>query len=205
MPTGFAKLRSKTVKVMIEIFPDGRASRDFGEPYSHSGKLLGRFIMPITSRLRSYYGLKGIKGADSHLDIGCGDCLFLKKSPCQKRVGLDLRYGDEVSDHLDFADGSFDNISMLAVLEHIASPDGLIREIHRVLKPGGHLIITTPRKAGEWLIQLYSKDVEAEEGHGHEAYYDKEKISELTKGLFDLCIYLRFLFGLNQLFVCKKV
>ena len=190
---------------MIEIFPDGRASRDFGKSYSRSGKFLGKFIMPITSRLRAYYGLKGIKGTDSHLDIGCGDCLFLKKSPCKKRVGLDLRYGDEVADHLDFTNGSFDNISMLAVLEHIPSPEGLIREIHRLLKPEGHLIIMTPRKAGERLIQLCSKDVEGEGEHGHVAYYDKERLSDLINGLFDLCVYRRFLFGLNQLFVCKKV
>lgn len=190
---------------MIEIFPDGHASRDFGEPYSQSGRFLGRFIMPITSRLRAYWSLKSIKGTDSHLDIGCGDCLFLKKSPCKRRLGLDLRYGDQITDHLEFPDSSFENVSMLAVLEHIPSPTGLIREIHRVLKPEGHLIITTPRKAGERLIQLYSKDATTEEGFGHVAYYDKERITELINGLFDLSVYHRFLFGLNQLFVCNKI
>lgn len=189
---------------MIEIFPDGHASCNFGEAYSHSGKFLGRFIIPITSRLRSHYGLKGIEKTNSHLDIGCGDCLFLKKSPCKKRVGLDLRYGDEIVDHLDFPDGSFENVSMLAVLEHIPEPRNLIREIHRVLKPDGNLIITTPRKAGERLIRLYGKDVGKTGGHGHVAYYDKEKLSSLINELFIIHVYRRFLFGLNQLFICKK-
>jgi SAM-dependent methyltransferase len=30
------------------------------------------------------------------------------------------------------------------VLEHLPSPGDAVREIHRVLKPGGHVILTTP-------------------------------------------------------------
>jgi hypothetical protein len=56
--------------------------------------------MPITSRLRAHYARKGIAGKGGHLDIGCGDCLFLLRSPCRRRMGLDLRYGDSVSDRL---------------------------------------------------------------------------------------------------------
>jgi predicted SAM-dependent methyltransferase len=195
---------------MIEILPDGTLSREVGEPYSHSGKLLGRLIMPITSRLRAYYGLKGIENTDSHLDVGCGDCLFLKKSPCKKRVGLDLRYDDEVVDRLNFPDNSFANISMLAVLEHfpLKQAQRLLKDIHRVLYPGGHLIITTPRKAADSLIRLYSKDVEEQDGSnssGHKLYYDKDILQKASNGLLELSYYREFLFGLNQLFVFKSV
>lgn len=195
---------------MIEIYPDGSSSRDFGEPYSHSGKLLGRLVMPITSRLRAYHGLQGIHQTNSHLDIGCGDCLFLKKSPCRKRIGLDFRYDDNVVDKLNFPDDSFDNVSMLAVLEHFPfnQAQNLFKEIHRILTHNGHLIITTPRKAADWLIRLYSKDTDKQDasgGSGHEFYYDSETIEGLSEGLFQLHLYLTFLFGLNQLFVLKGI
>ena len=188
---------------MIEIAPDGTTSRDIGTPYSHSGKILGRFIMPITSRLRAHYAKKGIKNTGSHLDIGCGDCLFLLRSPCQKRVGLDLRYDDLITNELNFPDESFDNVSMLAFIEHLPDPHQLIREVHRVLRPEGHFIITTPRKAGDWLIKMYGTDIDKEE-HGHEAYYNKTTMSQLMDGLFKLDMFRTFIFTLNQLFVYEK-
>ena len=190
---------------MIEITPEGMPSRNIGLPYSHSGKILGRLIMPITARLRAHYALKGIKNMASHLDIGCGDCLFLLRSPCRKRVGLDLRYDDHITDRLDFPDESFDNVSMLALIEHLANPQQIIRETHRVLRPMGRLIITTPRRAAEWLIRIYSTDTDSNEQHGHEAYYDKETMSQLTNGLFKPEMLHTFLFGLNQLFVYEKL
>jgi len=188
---------------MIEIYRDGSASRDFGPAYAKSGKLLGRLIMPVTSRLRCYYGKTGIDNTGSHLDIGCGDCLFLKKSPCEKRVGLDLRYDDRITDRLQFDDGSFDNVSMLAVIEHLQSPRQIIEEVHRVLRTSGRLIVTTPRQAGEWIIRLYSRDIDDEE-QGHEQYFDESTMEGLTEGLFTRVTYRPFLMGLNQLFVYQK-
>jgi SAM-dependent methyltransferase len=189
---------------MIEIYQDGKTSAEIGKPYSHSGKMLGRVIMPITSRLRARYGLQGILGTQSHLDIGCGDGLFLKKSPCRKRIGLDIRYGDCLSNQLAFPDQSFENVSMLAVIEHLEYPRELIKEIHRIMTPGGHLILTTPKKLADWLISLYSKDTGSNTEHGHEMYYDQTTMNHLIDGFFTLKRYQTFLFGLNQLFICEK-
>jgi SAM-dependent methyltransferase len=43
------------------------------------------------------------------------------------------------------ADESVDVVVMLHVIEHIPDPVGTLREIFRVLKPGGHLVLETPR------------------------------------------------------------
>ncbi len=45
---------------------------------------------------------------------------------------------------LPFADGSFDGVSCMHVLEHVAAPDALLAEVHRVLRPGGHLLAAVP-------------------------------------------------------------
>lgn len=49
---------------------------------------------------------------------------------------------------LPFAEGTFDSLIANAVLEHIPQPRGAyIRELWRVLKPGGHLLVAeTPNK-----------------------------------------------------------
>lgn len=42
-------------------------------------------------------------------------------------------------------DQSVDVVVMLHVIEHVPDPIGTLREIHRILRPGGHLILETPR------------------------------------------------------------
>jgi 2-polyprenyl-3-methyl-5-hydroxy-6-metoxy-1,4-benzoquinol methylase len=53
---------------------------------------------------------------------------------------------------LPFADASFDTVSMLDVLEHVADRESLVAEIFRVLRPGGNWIVSVPhRGAFVWL------------------------------------------------------
>jgi ubiquinone/menaquinone biosynthesis C-methylase UbiE len=59
-----------------------------------------------------------------------------------KMEGLDARRGD-VSKRLPFKDGEFDMVYSSQVIEHIAEPCTMMKEMHRVLKPGGKLVIRT--------------------------------------------------------------
>src|SRR3989442_6449776 len=47
-------------------------------------------------------------------------------------------------EHLPFADGSFDVVVMLEVIEHVGSDLAAIAEIRRILRVGGTLILSTP-------------------------------------------------------------
>jgi len=44
-------------------------------------------------------------------------------------------------EHLRFSDGSFDVVYAHGVLQYTADPDRMLREIHRVLKPGGEAVL----------------------------------------------------------------
>jgi len=43
-----------------------------------------------------------------------------------------------------FADGEFDSILCNAVMEHVESPGPVMREMRRILRPGGHLVLAVP-------------------------------------------------------------
>jgi len=96
------------------------------------------------------------------LDIGCGLGSFLKilnipnkekfgvesndyaVQACQKD-GLNVTKVENVY-KLAFEDNYFDVVIMNEVIEHIEKPLLILKEIYRVLKNGGNLVITTPNK-----------------------------------------------------------
>ena len=50
----------------------------------------------------------------------------------------------DINEPLPFEDGSFDSVLCSDVIAHVKRPWELMREMVRVLKPGGRLVVTTP-------------------------------------------------------------
>ena len=91
------------------------------------------------------------------LDIGCGHKPYAALFQCERYVGLDLPSSVARSRVVDvyasglalpFADSTFESVVSSEVLEHVPQPATLLGEIRRVLKPGGHLLLTTPQTWG---------------------------------------------------------
>jgi len=99
------------------------------------------------------------------LDVGTGEGIYMYylSSRAKLCVGIDtddksLRKARKTvktkntefilmqAESLAFKDNTFDVITMIEVLEHVADDKKVIKEIYRVLKPGGQLIITAPNK-----------------------------------------------------------
>lgn len=86
------------------------------------------------------------------LDVGCGEHKIIHEA-----IGLDLHHYkniDIISDaeNVPFSNESFDSIAMLEVIEHLKNPEKALKEIHRVLKKGGQIIISTPNVTFSWKI-----------------------------------------------------
>jgi SAM-dependent methyltransferase len=97
------------------------------------------------------------------LDVGAGSCPYREQfAHCEYRTqdlaplrGDQLRYGgygqiDYISDvaSIPVPDGSFGAIFCAEVLEHHPEPIKVVKELARILAPGGRLILTAPLGSG---------------------------------------------------------
>lgn len=57
---------------------------------------------------------------------------------------------------LPFADGSFDVVVSSEAIEHTPDPGAAVAELCRVLKPGGHLVLSTPNWLWQFPVRLAS-------------------------------------------------
>lgn len=120
-----------------------------------------RILLEVLDR---YLG-KG--GADHRriLDVGCGTGTMLTHLAsygqaqgvdideeavgyCRERGLVDVRLGS--AETLPFEDNSFDLVTALDVVEHLDDDAAALREIRRVLRPGGKVLLTVPAHPFLW-------------------------------------------------------
>jgi SAM-dependent methyltransferase len=92
------------------------------------------------------------------LDVGCGAGNMMhhlahygtvvgvdnnpKPLEVARQRGLDVRQGS--GERLPFGDAEFDLVSLLDTVEHVPAEAQVFAECHRVLRPGGKLLVTVP-------------------------------------------------------------
>jgi len=147
--------------------------------------------------------------ADNILDVatGRGDFLFLlqEKLGCfGNGIGIDVKPAEQwkserVSElpihfqqmdatHLDFADNTFDLVSISNSLHHLPDPCVTIAEMVRVLKPGGHFVLyemvtdnqTSEQQTHTLLHQWWGK-VDTASGICHRSPYERNELIKLIQ------------------------
>ena len=178
------------------------ASRPFGK-YERFGAYHWREIEPVPTRYNAVLTARYrvlLDAMDSSaqrvLDIGCGDgTLTYRLAERSARVwGVDdallplilargefarrsagraalLAKADARS--LPFPSEAFDCVVLADVIEHIDAPDEVMNEAHRVLRRGGQILVTTPRKQDAVPLHEY---------HCHE--YTGEELADLLRRRF---------------------
>jgi SAM-dependent methyltransferase len=125
------------------------------------------------------------------LDLGCGfqaPLLSTFRGTVPELVGVDLEVDpalagtsglsfvtEPIEDALAaFDEGAFDLVTMLSVLEHLPSPEAVLTATHRVLAPGGTVIVHVPSWRGkpvlEWLA--FRRGIGTASIDDHRMYYD---------------------------------
>lgn len=122
--------------------------------------------MDIVSYSRHYYTFlskEALKEKSKRLlDFGCGDGFFLASltDKVNERYGIDIddrtiaqaqnRYSEinfrvlRSEKRIPYRDNFFDVVTLHHVLEHVNSETQVVKEIHRVLKPGGLFLLASP-------------------------------------------------------------
>ncbi len=81
---------------------------------------------------------------------------------------------------LPFPDGSFDRVAVVDMLEHVVDEHAFARELARITRPGGRLVVNTPHLKRTLLRQLRHAIGQTDEKHGHlRPGYTPQRLREL--------------------------
>ena len=158
---------------------EGETGESYREMY-FSSQIFGQYEHRF--RLRTALKLLALKETEKVLDLGCAEGYvtfrLAEKSP--HVTGMDisdnkLKKTDEVgkmfkpvklpdfvcadaNERLPFNDNEFDAVLCLETLEHTISPEMVLKEISRILKPGGRAILSIPTWSQySWIHVLRNK------------------------------------------------
>ena len=95
--------------------------------------------------LQTYERMLGKPLVGPVIDIGCGTNHLAEALRARgiEAEGIDVDRADFEKDPLPYADNSFNTAILHAVVEHLMRPDNLMRELVRIVRPGGLIIVRT--------------------------------------------------------------
>jgi 2-polyprenyl-3-methyl-5-hydroxy-6-metoxy-1,4-benzoquinol methylase len=140
-----------------EFYPDAY----YGEPGSKFQPLIERLVRWVGARHIAFLSA-GLPPGARVLDVGCGRGVILGaladrgfqvhgvEISAEAARGADPRAEIRIATHLrdaGYKPGSFDEVVIWHVLEHLHDPRGCLEEVHRVLRPGGRLVVAVPNLA----------------------------------------------------------
>ena len=107
-----------------------------------------------------------------------------------KREKIPCKFEVENAEDLPYPDGYFDKVVCSSSVEHFKDDSKALKEMHRVLKPDGSVVLTTD--SFTYPISDELKDVHRKIAHVVN-YYTRETLKERFKILRFRCAYNRFI------------
>jgi len=135
------------------------------------------------------------------LEVGCGDGSFTRNlaEHSSRVTAVDISAAQierntrahpeiafvqhDVAQPLPFANGAFEVIWCSEVLEHLFDPGFALREMQRVLAPGGRLLVTVPYhgRLKDVLIALFRWDEHFAPDNPHIRFFTRKSLSQLAE------------------------
>ncbi|MBU0618898.1 class I SAM-dependent methyltransferase [Patescibacteria group bacterium] len=155
-------------------------------------------------RFKRYQELLGglIKKTDRVLDVGCGEghLLFLLSEANKygvdiektylaraKAKNLQARFKPASAEDLPFKNSFFDLVCCTEVIEHINRPKQCLREVQRVLKPGGYCLFSTYNHFNIFnILTLKAFSSEPRITPGHMREYSWISFKKLVQNYFEI-------------------
>ncbi len=155
-----------------------------------------------------YWYLEYLNKEDVVLDVGCGSGMHSVKAAARARrvVGVELRPENlapaqealrseritnvelttgNVTQRLPFEDHVFDKILCFDVLEHVYERVPMLKEMGRILKPTGTLLLSVPSAESQWRAALRNAGVFSYSDPDHKTEYTRPQLEkELAEGGF---------------------
>lgn len=137
-------------------------------------------------------------------DNGVFSYLFRQQGGHWKSADLDQRSVDAIKElvktdvysiqdggSLPFADDEFDTVIIVDIIEHLHDDSGFVRDIYRVLRPGGDLIVNAPNVKTNSLLSRFRQLIGlTEDSHGHvRPGYTPQGLRQLLGEQFTLLTY----------------
>lgn len=158
-----------TPEALNEAYSSGYYDFYYPEKLLEEQKCLFHYRLDILEKLRD--GKKG-----RVLDIGSGKGMFLKAAIERGWDCIGQDFSDSIVQNIKdslainmvvcsslseahFHDGSFELVHMNHVLEHLSEPKDALKEVYRILKPGGLFYCEVPRQSNllNFLSRLLGK------------------------------------------------
>jgi len=169
-------------------------------------------------RARHRIVLDLIRGCQQVLDVGCGSSRIVLDLP--NAVGLDIRQNKlrwlswrrrrlvrASCERLPFADRSFDGLIHSEVIEHLPDDPAILAECHRVLRPGGTLVLGTPdygRVLWSVLEWVHSRVLPGGYAHEHITRFTRRTLADRLARVGFEVLECRYVGGCEMIFKARK-
>jgi len=174
---------------------DKKAASEYDSWYETK---LGSFVDEVETK--TAFELFQFRKGEKVLDIGCGtgnfsiklakkgaevvgidvsEAMLAKARKKAEKKNLNIKFYKNDVTSLDFEDNSFDAVFSMAAVEFIDDIKKAFKEMKRVVKPGGKILLGTITKDSDW-GEIYQKQAEKEDSVFNDAEFknpeDLEKL-----------------------------
>lgn len=157
----------------------------------YGGPLAGSRILDVGSGMGGTSVALALAGAHPlAYEYNSAYCAIIRLRAARYRLRLPVINGP--GEHMPFADASFDMAIAWDVVEHVQSPELLLAELARVVRPGGRVLLTVINRFAyrdphyhlpllNWLPRPLAEVIIARRGRskGASAFSDRQKLSEM--------------------------
>ncbi len=138
------------------------------------------------------------------MDLACGDNRLVRKYGAGTGVDITNYHNVDVLcndfSNLPFAGNEFDTVTILAALNYFENPGAVLREINRILKPEGTLLVTfLNQEVSRIWHSFWERSITP-----RPAFNEAELIDCVEAAHMRIVQKKTFMFGLNKIYFIKR-